>query len=127
MTTTQAAIVAMVVLSFAGLLPVAALVGRRVIAVPLLPLGGAVIAALAATGFTALGGSFLAWFVTVAAVCALAAVAYWVRWPDRRPWRRPTRVGVAGDRWCRLLVAVGALFILGSCLWSLRGLATPTV
>jgi hypothetical protein len=127
MTTTPAAIVAMAVLSLAGLLPVAALVGRRVIAVPLLPLGGAVIAALAATGFTALGGSFLAWFVAVASVSALAAVAYWVRWPDRRPWHRPTPVVVAGEVWCRLLVAVGALAVLGACTWSLRGLATPTV
>src|SRR5580704_9724614 len=108
MTTTPAAIVAMVVLSAAGLLPVAALVGRRVIAVPLCPLAGSVIAALAATGFTALGGTFVAWFVAVAAVAALAAIGYWVRWPDRRPWRRPVRVEMAGDRWCRLLVGIGA-------------------
>src|SRR5580704_7455547 len=123
MTTTPAAIVAMVVLSAAGLLPVAALVGRRVIAVPLCPLAGSVIAALAATGFTALGGTFVAWFVAVAAVAALAAIGYWVRWPDRRPLREE----VAGDRWCRLLVGIGALVVLGTCIWSLRGLATPTV
>ena len=34
---------------------------------------------------------------------------------------------MAGHPWCRQLVVVGALVVLGSCIWCLRGLATPTV
>ena len=126
MTTTPAAIVAMVVLSAAGLLPAVALVGRRVISVPLCPLAGSVIAALAATGFTALGGTFLAWFVAVAAVAAgrrrlLGAAA-------RSPSLAPTHPGGGGRRpVVPAVMAVGALVVLGTCIWSLRGLATPTV
>ena len=59
MTTVPATIVAMVVLGAAGLLPTLALVGRRWITFPLVPLAGAVIAALAATVFVAVGGAFM--------------------------------------------------------------------
>ena len=50
MSTVSAAAVTMVVLSVSGLMPAAALVGPRLLVVPLLPLAGAVLVALAATG-----------------------------------------------------------------------------
>ena len=128
MTTVSAAIVTIVVLASAGLFPAVALVGLRLITVPLVPLAGAVIAALAATCFIAVGGSFIGWFVALAG--------------DRRAGRRrllgaPARVGVRGatgsDRrrrpggcrpWRHGRRAGHPRLV---CVWCLRGLATPTV
>ncbi len=85
-----------------------ALVGLRLITVPLLPLAGAVIAALAATWFTAVGGSFIGWFVGLAVVGVLAVVACWVALarsaslastdPDVAVGRRPAVPAVGGGR-----------------------------
>ena len=86
MTTVSAAIVAMVVLGAAGLLPTVVLVGLRWITFPLVPLAGAVIAALAATVFVAVGGAFMAWFVSLATLAAAVTAWVWMRWPDRQPW-----------------------------------------
>src|SRR5580700_9888573 len=127
MSTVPAAIVALVVLAGAGLLPALALVGARLVLVPLLPLTGSVIAALAATCYLAAGGNFLGWFVGLAVVGALAVNVVWWRWPDRRPWRDIPRAGGPGDRWPTLIGVLGALALLGTCVWCLRGLATPTV
>jgi hypothetical protein len=127
MTTTDAAIVAMAVLSCAGFLPVVALVGPRLVAVPLLPLGGAVIAALAGTGFAALGGSFFVWFFGVASVSGIVVAVDWVVQPDHRPWRRSEGSRLYGGLSSRLLVGVAALAVLGACAFCLRGLATPSV
>ena len=85
MTVLSAAIVAMVVLGAAGLLPTLALVGLRWITFPLVPLAGAVVAALAATVFVAVGGTFMIWFVALAVVVAAVTGFVWLRWPDRRP------------------------------------------
>ncbi len=123
-TTLPAAIVAMAVLAAAGLVPVVALVGLRWVSVPLLPLGGAVIAALATTGFLAAGGTFMVWFVGLALVGIAAGVWSWRRWPARRPslgW------GTTVTSAYRTTGTVGALAILVSVVWCLRGLATPTV
>jgi hypothetical protein len=127
--TVPATVVAMVVLSLAGLLPILALVGLRWVTVPLLPLAGAVLAALAATCFMAVGGSLLGWFVALAVVVALAVAGSWARRPDWRPWRQVSdRTPSPGSgSWYRLAGAAGALVILLACLWCLRGLATPTV
>jgi hypothetical protein len=117
----------MVVLSSAGLLPVAAVVGPRLVAVPLLPLVGAVIAALAATGFVAVGGNFIGWFVGLALAGALSVIVSWMLVPDRRPWHGVTGRGALHEVRLRVIGIVGALAILGACVWCLRGLATPTV
>ncbi len=71
MTTVPATVVALAALSSAGLLPALSVVGLRVVTIPLLPLVGAIFAALAATCFMAAGGSLIAWFV------ALAPPALW--------------------------------------------------
>ena len=127
MTTVPAAIVAMVVLGAAGLLPTLALVGRRWITFPLVPLAGAVIAALAATVFVAVGGAFMAWFVSLAALAAGVTGWVWMRWPDRRPWAVGPGSAARFTPGYRLFGALGALGIVAASAWCLRDLSTPTV
>jgi hypothetical protein len=127
MTTAPSTIVAMAVLAGAGLLPVLALVGLRWITAPLLPLAGAVVAALAATCYLATGGSFMGWFVGLAALGWAIVGGYWLVRTDRRPWHRQTPPAVGTDGWYRAAGAVGAVAVLGACAWCLRGLSTPTV
>jgi hypothetical protein len=127
MTTISAAIVAMVVLSAAGLLPTVALVGMRWITFPLVPLAGAVIAALAATVFAAVGGTFMVWFVALAALGAGLTGLAWMKWPDRRPWTAYPGSRASLTTQYRLVGALGALGIVAACAWCLRDLATPTV
>jgi hypothetical protein len=127
MTTVSATIVAMVVLGAAGLLPALALVGLRWITFPLVPLAGAVIAALAATTFAAVGGAFMVWFVCLAAAAAVVTGFVWIRWPDRRPWATEPGSDWRSTSGYRLFGALGALGIVAACAWCLRDLSTPTV
>jgi hypothetical protein len=127
MTTVPATVVAMVVLSAAGLLPTIALVGLRWITFPLVPLAGAVIAALAATGFVAVGGTFMVWFVALAGLGAGLTGLAWMKWPDRRPWTAGPGSPMRTTTRYRLIGALGALGIIAACAWCLRDLATPTV
>jgi hypothetical protein len=127
MTTLPATVVALAVLSAAGLFPAAALVGVRWITVPLVPLCGSVVAAVSATCFLAVGGSFMGWFVGLATAGTAAVATAWSRWPRLRP--RRARAGDAGRRGRGFLIGgiAGMAAVLGSCAWCLRGLATPTV
>jgi hypothetical protein len=127
MTTVPATIVAMLVLSTAGALPTMALVGLRWITFSLAPLTGAVIAAMAATAFLAVGGSFMGWFVALTAVGAALCVASWTRWPDRRPWADGSGSRPPSIRGHRMAGAIGALGIVVASVWCLRDLSTPTV
>ncbi len=125
MTTLPATLAALSVLAVAGLAPVVALVGLRWVTVPLVPLGGAVVAGMSATCFLAAGGSFMGWFVGLAALCAVAAGV--LRW--RRPVRQEGWSGPGGGSgtWHRPVGALAAVSLLAACAWSLRALATPTV
>jgi hypothetical protein len=127
MTTVWAAIVTTVVLASAGLFPAVALTGLSVITVPLMPLAGAVIAAMSATCFIAVGGSFIGWFVALSMTVVLVVVAGWALRPEWRPWRTRSGHGHPSGRLPGVAALVGALAILGSSVWCLRGLATPTV
>ena len=127
MSTVPAAIVTLLVLSTVGVLPVLALIGVRWIAIPLAPLAGAIVAAVAATTYVAAGGTFMAWFTGEGVLVAAAVLAFWSARPQRRPWRlevrRQDRHGTA-HRWFGI---GGAVAIAAACAWCLRGLATPTV
>ncbi len=127
MSTTPAALLTAAVLSVAGLMPTLSLVGPRLLVVPLLPLTGAVIAALSATAYVAVGGSFVGWFVGLTLASALAVALIWWQWSDRRPWRDQRRPQALRHGWTRLTGMAGVLAVLGACAWNLRGLATPTV
>lgn len=119
--------VAMVVLSAAGLLPVLALVGLRWITIPLVPLAGAVMAALATTCFVATGGTLMGWFVGLAVLGAASITVLWVVRPDRRLRALVTRSGTPRVAGYRGAGVVGALGIVAACIWSLRSLSSPTV
>ncbi len=125
MSTVVATIAAVVALAAAGALPVLAAVGLRWFAVPLAPLAGAVVAALAADASLSFGGSLLDWFVGLAAVGAAVVFGLWVVRPDLGPRRAPAGSGGGGVH--RVAGIVGFLLVVATCAWSLRGLRTPTV
>jgi hypothetical protein len=135
MSTGTAAVLTLLALSAAGLAPVLALVGARLVAIPLVPLGGAVLGALAATGQTAVGGGFLAWFVALSGVALAVVAVLWFRIPARRPWGEPVSGADAApgrptgaDAWgYRVAGLIGGVAVMAATVWSLRGLATPTV
>ena len=133
MTTVWATIVTTVVLASAGLFPAVALIGLRLITVPMVPLAGAVIAAMSATCFIAVGGSFIWWFVGLAVAGVGGVAACWALRPEWRPGHPRGGRRHRGDhrrvqkRTPGVAVAVGGLAVLGSSVWCLRGLATPTV
>jgi hypothetical protein len=127
MSTVPAAIVALLVLSAAGVLPVLALVGVRWIAIPLTPLAGAIVSAVAATSYMAVGGAFMAWFVGEAVFLAGVVTVFWYARPDRRPWRLDVRRRNPHGTAHRWFGVAGAVGIAAACAWCLRGLATPTV
>ncbi len=127
MSTVPAATVALLALSAAGFMPATALVGRRVVVVPLLPLAGAVIAAFAATCSVAVGGRFLGWFVGLSVILAALVAADWQYRPHHRPWRDPAGDPALRRTAPRLIGLLGALALVGAAVWCLRGLATPTV
>jgi len=122
------AAVALAVLSLAGCLPVLALVGFRWYAVPLCPLLGAVVAAVAATACVGIGDTTMTWFVVVSALGAAATVTWWGLRPDRRPWATPRAGdGPGGGPGHRLTSVAAVVGVIGASAWCLRALATPTV
>jgi len=127
MNTALATIVALLALSAAGLVPVAAAVGPRWYAIPLTPLAGAVVAAVAATASLSFGGSLLDWFVGLAVGAALVVFIVWMQRPELGPWGRYSGRRRAGRVRYRAVGAVGFLAVVASCAICLRGLRTPTV
>jgi hypothetical protein len=122
MTTAWAAVVSLVVLGAAGAVPAWTLVGVRWHVLPLAPLVGAVLAAVAGACTLAVAGTIVPWFVGLAVATTLVALAVGRRLPrhDRRPRRsEPESVRRAG--WA------GALLVLASAAWSLRPLRVPSV
>lgn len=124
MTTAPAAILTLMVLSAVGLFPAVAAVGLRWVTVPLLPLGGAVVAALAAAGFVAVGGTFMIWFAGLAVAGAVSVAGHWSARPEARPWRGRGRP--VGARY-RATGVIGALAVAATGGWCLRSLSAPAV
>ena len=131
MTTVPSAVLTMVVLAAAGALPVLALVGGRWQALPLAPLGGAVIAAVAGACCLATAGSALSWFVVLAPSAAAVTIAWWLLGrrrrrpvPDGTP---PSPAGSDGPLLParRVTVGAGAAVVVAAVAWSLMPLASP--
>jgi hypothetical protein len=127
--TTAGVTVSLIVLAAAGFLPTLCLVGKRWTVVPLSVLAGAALSALGATGFLAVGGSLMGWFLALGVVAALVA-----------GWRLFTRPGRSADpsraegpsapdaaRPDRAFRGVAAVALVASGIWCLRALRTPMV
>jgi hypothetical protein len=110
------------VLALAGLLPTLALVGARLVVVPLLPLAGAGLAALAGACCIALAGTLLMWFVVWSAGAAAAGAVVLV---GRRGLL--ARMGREARRELRPRLLGGLVVLLGAAAWALRTLRVPNV
>jgi hypothetical protein len=121
-TTTAAVLWTLAVLALTGLLPTLALVGPRLVLVPLSPLAGAVLCAVAAASCVALDGTLLMWFVVWSSVAAAVSVVALFGQPGRaRRTLRDLRRGA------RPTVLVGGAVVLAAVAWTLRGLKVPGV
>ncbi len=122
MSTAAAAALTIGVLALAGLLPVLALVGARLVVVPLLPLAGAVLAALSGACCIALAGTLLMWFVLWSAAAAALAAVFLI---GRRGLLQ--RMGREARRELRPLLVGGVLALVAAAAWALRTLRVPNV
>lgn len=105
---------ALALLVLPAVVPSAALTGVRPLALVLAPLGGAVLAALAALLELALGGTLVTWFA-VLAVAANGAAAVWLVRAGRPRWS-------GWSTWW-----AGPVVVAGALAWSLTGLRAPIV
>jgi len=122
--TPVAAGLGLVLLGALGIIPTVAVVGLRWLSLVLAPILGAVLTGLAAAAALAVGGPLVAWTLLGGIVLAGLSVAWWVRWPDRRPQIRSHQ---DRDRSRSAILAGGGLLSLVAAGLSLRGLATPTI
>ena len=118
----MAAVVGLIVLSAGGALPAIAVARFRLVTIPLVPLTGAVLAALSATAMTGIGGTLLGWYVALSAVCAATCAITWWRYPISRPQVRKT--GVAPGR--GIAVTTFAV-VVGASAFGLSQLVNPVV
>jgi hypothetical protein len=123
MSTTEGAIVGLLVLSAGGLLPALALARMRLVTIPLVPLCGAVMSSLAVTAMTAIGWSVVGWYVTLSVLGAVAVGAMWWRFPSVRPWGAATPRDEA-PHWMNLAAGLGGLIVCVLCLSVLKSTVT---
>jgi hypothetical protein len=114
----------MLVLGGAGLLPTLALVGPRVVALPLCPLAGSVLCALAGACTLAIDGTLGLWFVIWSIVAAVLSVALtFLRFGPELIAQVPARL----RREFRPPVLLAALVLLAAVAWALRTVRVPNV
>ncbi|HVB91059.1 MAG TPA: hypothetical protein VND70_03065 [Acidimicrobiales bacterium] len=115
MSTAGAVALTLVVLALAGCLPTVALVGGRLVALPLCPLSGAVLCALAAASSIAVSGTMVMWLVLWASAAAiLSAAALWRRaGPGAQIGRDLRREG-------RPAVLLGGAAVAAAVAWALE-------
>ncbi len=122
MSTTSAAAFTLLVLAVAGALPVLALVGARLVALPLFPLAGAVLGALSAACCLAIAGTLLTWFVIWSVVAAVIAAVTLVGRPGLL-----RRMGRDAGRELRPLLIGGVVVVAAAAAWSVRTLRVPNI
>jgi hypothetical protein len=127
--TTLDIVATVAVLGAAGCAPTLLLVGRRWIVLPLSVLSGCVISAVAATGYVAIGGRLMGWFLALSVAAALGVEAVLLARSNHRHSARPGSdappdIDTKGghDRAAR---TVTALALIATGIWCLRGLRTP--
>ncbi len=122
MTTASGAVLGLLVLSAGGALPAVALSRTRLVTIPLIPLTGAIIAGLAVTAMTGLGGGVFGWFCVLSVLGALAVILSWWRHASWRPWNHED--GRAPAPWfCIAGLGVG----LAAAAFGLSALKAPMV
>ena len=146
MSTLAATLSTSVVLAAAGTLPVLLLVGPSWQALPLAPLAGSVLAAVAGACSLAVSGSTMTWFVILACLASAASLAWWllrngsVRGSDLRNRAELRRSGAATGRTTstdpslqgspevpsRTTARIGALVIAAAIAFSLIPLRVPS-
>ena len=122
MNTASGAVLGILVLSIGGALPAVALGRARLVVIPLMPLTGAVVASLAVTAMTGIGGGLIEWFVILSSLGAVAAALWWWRNPSSRPWAHEEG-RVAAPVLCAAALGVA----LAASAFSLGALKAPMV
>jgi hypothetical protein len=120
MNTVAGAVVGLLVLSAGGALPAVGLARFRLVAIPLAPLAGAVLASLAVTSMAALNGSVFTWYVVLSLLSAGVVLLCWRRFPQSRPWGAGSRPPVA--RGMYVAAVLGSLVV---CVIGLSALKAP--
>jgi hypothetical protein len=123
LSTTEGAVLGLLVLSAGGALPALALARLRLVTIPLVPLCGALIASLAVTGMAGIGGTVGEWYIALSVLGAAAVALMWWRYPSLRPW------GVGAEngepiRWMYLAAGLGGLAVSVICLSVLKSQST---
>jgi hypothetical protein len=120
--TTEAVTWSAILLFGAGLLPAATLFGLRPVTFSVAPLGGAVLAGLAAAACLGIGGSTRNWFVVLAGGVNVLAAATGLRSASWRPWRRPPGAPLGA-----VPAAVAGLLLLAATVFSVVALRAPSI
>lgn len=113
----MSAVEAVLALCLPGVIPAVALSGMEPATLFLIPLAGAVMAALAAILEFGVTGSLVGWFIPIAIVANLASAVYLVR---RRPRRRASGPSP-------LWQPVGLAVVLAGVSWPLLALQVPNI
>jgi hypothetical protein len=116
------AVLGFLVLSAGGALPALALARGRMVAIPLVPLSGAIVASLSVTAMTAVGGSLASWFTILSVLGAAVVLFWWWARPDARPWK------VHGGP-VRAPSVLGAFIVcaVAACAFGLSRLEAPVI
>lgn len=117
-----AAVVGLLVLAAAGFLPVLVLVGGRLVALPLFPLAGAAIGALAAASCIATFGTLLMWFVVWSVIAAIISLVVLIGRPDRL-----RGIGRHLRRELTPMPVAGFVVVVAAAAWALRTLRVHNI
>ncbi|HEX3794855.1 MAG TPA: hypothetical protein VHV57_10185 [Acidimicrobiales bacterium] len=125
MSTTGAVVLTLLVLAASGVVPVLLAVGPRLVALPLLPLAGALCCGVAAVSEIALFGSLLLWFVLWAVGAFVVSAVVLVTHPALRQRRR--RQLAALRHGVRPLLVIGGVAVVAATVPMLWSLKVPSV
>jgi MYXO-CTERM domain-containing protein len=116
------------VLALSGLLPTLALVGPRLVALPLCPLAGSVLCALAAACTIGLSGTLGLWFVVWSAAAAVLSFALtFLRFGPDQLVQLLGEVPERIRREVRPAFLLAALALVAAVAWALRTVRVPNV